>query len=92
VVASSLTSSKYWDIGEKSLKLNTFTTQQQTFAEAKLINLFIYNGTYIRLATACSVAILRGGLGGPWPPQIFAWPPVCPPPSFFLISRLSLFV
>jgi len=22
------------------------------------------------------VAILRGGLGGPWPPQIFAWPPV----------------
>jgi len=34
----------------------------------------------------CPVAILRGGLGGPWPLQIFAWPPV-----FFLISRISSF-
>ena len=24
----------------------------------------------------------RGGLGGPWPPQIFAWPPVWPPHFF----------
>jgi len=34
-----------------------------------------------------AVAILRGRLGGPWPPQIFAWPP----PNFFLISRSSSF-
>ena len=31
----------------------------------------------------CPVVILRGGLGGPCPPQIFAWPPFGPP-SFFL--------
>jgi len=39
-----------------------------------------------------SVAILKGvgGLGGPWPPHIFAWPPVWPP-QFFLISRSSSF-
>jgi len=30
MVVSSLTSSKYCNIGEKSLKLNTLTTQQQT--------------------------------------------------------------
>ena len=32
----------------------------------------------------------KGGLGGPWPPQIFACPPVCPP-NFFLIYRSSSF-
>jgi len=37
MVVSSLTLSKYCDIGEKSLKLNTFKTQQQTFAEARQI-------------------------------------------------------
>ena len=30
-----------------------------------------------------AVAILRGSLGGPWPPQIFAWPPVWPRSVFF---------
>jgi len=29
----------------KIIKLNTFTTQQQTFAEVKLIQWCIYNGT-----------------------------------------------
>ena len=37
-----------------------------------------------------SVEILRGGLGGPCPSQIFALPPVCPP-DFSLISRSSSF-
>jgi len=45
MVVSSLTSSEYCDIGEKSLKLNTRTTQQQTFAEAKRIYWCICNGT-----------------------------------------------
>ena len=35
------------------------------------------------------MAILRGGLGGPCPPQIFVWPPRLPPPVFCLISRSS---
>ena len=38
-----------------------------------------------------AVAILRGGLGGPWPPRFFAWPPVWPPPFFSLIYRSSSF-
>ena len=37
-----------------------------------------------------SVAILRGGLGGPWPPSLLLGLPFGPP-VFFLISRLSLF-
>jgi len=37
MVVSSMTSSKHCDISEKSLKLNTITTQQQTVAEAKRI-------------------------------------------------------
>jgi len=37
-----------------------------------------------------AVAILRGGLGGPWQPQIFAWPPVWIP-QFFLKFPLSSF-
>jgi len=37
MVVFSLTSSQYCNIVEKSLKLNTFTTQQQTFTEAKRI-------------------------------------------------------
>jgi len=45
MVVSSLTSSKYCDIGGKSVKLNTRTTQQQTFAEAKRIDWCIYSGT-----------------------------------------------
>jgi len=43
MVVSRLTSSKYSDVGENHL--NTFTTQQQTFAEAKRIYWCIYNDT-----------------------------------------------
>ena len=32
----------------------------------------------------CTVAILRGGLGGPWSPRFLLGPPV-----FFIISRSS---
>ena len=30
----------------------------------------------------------RGGPGGPWPPQFFAWPPGWPPPVSTSIGRL----
>jgi len=47
MVVSSVTSSEYWDIDEKSLKLNTFTTQQQTSVESKRVYWCIYNGTSV---------------------------------------------
>ena len=42
------------------------------------------------LTTQHSVAVLRGGLGGPWPPRFVA-SPLLDPPVFCLISRSSSF-
>jgi len=53
----------------------------------KVFEKLLYDRLYSHLEHSgllTAVAILRGGLGGPWPAQNFAWPP-----SFFLISRSS---